>query len=160
MNAQMLKDMIREFRNTTAVGRDRMWPALMAAIDQCAATADAPVAEPVAWNHTTAELAAIYGEMAAINETPAKEQSDAQRERLKNLRAEAVAIGVRRYALARSHAPEDAKDAERYRFMRGMLQEVELHEYAVMPPERWDEAIDQDMNRATKANGERNDIQA
>lgn len=69
---------------------------------EIAPAAGAPLAAtavPVAWNHITAELAAIYGEMAAINETPAKDQADGQRERLKVLRAEAVAIGERRYAM-------------------------------------------------------------
>lgn len=53
-------------------------------------SADAPAASLHAWTHTTAELAAIYGEMAAINETATKDQTEPQRARLKVLRAEAV----------------------------------------------------------------------
>lgn len=52
-----------------------------------------------AWYQTTAELAAIYGEMCAINETPAKDQTPAQQERLKVLRSECVAIQYRRIAM-------------------------------------------------------------
>ncbi|RZJ07657.1 MAG: hypothetical protein EOP39_15750 [Rubrivivax sp.] len=74
-----------------------------------------------AWNHTTAELAAIYGEMASINETAAKYQNAAQRDRLRHLRAEAVSIGERRYAMAAIPSPAvraDVVDAERYRIWR------------------------------------------
>jgi len=59
----------------------------------------APVQEPVAWNQTTAELASIYGEMCAINETPSKDQSPEQIARLKVLRSECVGIHHRRIAL-------------------------------------------------------------
>lgn len=71
-----------------------------------AAVASKTAAMPTAWNHTTSELAAIYGEMAAINETPAKDQSEGQRERLKALRAEAVEIGSKRYSLATAQPPK------------------------------------------------------
>lgn len=82
-----------------------------------------PAATLDAWHKTDAELAAIYGEMSAINETPRKEQSVVQADRLTVLRQEAVAICERRYRLASSTpapaAPSpDAIDAGRYRKLR------------------------------------------
>lgn len=54
------------------------------------------------WYESIAELAAVYGEMCAINETPRKDQTLSQTERLKELRAECVASHYKRITLASS----------------------------------------------------------
>lgn len=51
------------------------------------------------WYQSMAELAAVYGEICAINETPLKNQTMEQAERLKVLRAECINIHYRRIAL-------------------------------------------------------------
>lgn len=53
------------------------------------------------WYESMAELAAIYGEMCAINVTPRKEQTAEQADRLTILRAECVAVHYRRIALVK-----------------------------------------------------------
>lgn len=71
-----------------------------------------PAATLDAWHKTDAELAAIYGEMSSINETPRKEQSVVQADRLTVLRQEAVAICDRRYRLASSTPAPAAPSAQ------------------------------------------------
>ena len=53
----------------------------------------------VAWYESMAELAAIYGEMCHINETPTKDQTIEQKERLRVLRKECVDVHYRRIVL-------------------------------------------------------------
>lgn len=65
--------------------------------------------EPVEWYQSMAELAAVYGEMCAINETPSKSQTTEQKERLKVLRAECVNIHYKRIALTASLAPQPTR---------------------------------------------------
>lgn len=55
--------------------------------------------EPVAWYESMAELAAVYGEMCAINETKRDDQTPEQTARLSHLRAECVAIHKKRITL-------------------------------------------------------------
>ena len=65
-------------------------------------------AQPEPWYRPSAELAAIYGEMCAINETPRKEQTEVQTARLNVLRAECVAIHEKRLATP----PQPAQPAQ------------------------------------------------
>lgn len=51
------------------------------------------------WYESIAELAAIYGEMCVINETPRKEQTPQQTDRLNVLRKECVLLHQRRIEL-------------------------------------------------------------
>lgn len=53
-----------------------------------------------AWYEAMAELAAIYGEMCAINETPRKEQTPEQLDRLTQLRRECVVLHHKRIILS------------------------------------------------------------
>jgi len=48
------------------------------------------------WYESIAELAAIYGEMCAINETPRKDQTPEQTDRLKVLRQECINLHYER----------------------------------------------------------------
>lgn len=59
------------------------------------------------WYESMAELAAVYGEMCAINETPRSQQTPQQTQRLNELRSECVAIHGRRIAMnmSRNAAP-------------------------------------------------------
>lgn len=52
-----------------------------------------------AWYESIAELAAIYGEMCAINETPRKDQTAQQTDRLNQLRKEAIQLHYKRILL-------------------------------------------------------------
>lgn len=51
------------------------------------------------WAETVAIGNAIYGEMCAINETPAKDQTPQQKERLEKLRQECVELHHKRILL-------------------------------------------------------------
>lgn len=51
------------------------------------------------WYKSVAELAAIYGEMCAINETPRKEQTPEQTDRLNVLRNQCVAVHLKRITM-------------------------------------------------------------
>lgn len=48
------------------------------------------------WYESTAKLDAIYGEMCAINETPRKDQTQEQTDRLKILRQECIDLHYKR----------------------------------------------------------------
>jgi membrane protein insertase Oxa1/YidC/SpoIIIJ len=50
----------------------------------------------IEWYSSMAELAAIYGEMCAINETPRKDQTKQQTDRLNVLRKECIVIHHKR----------------------------------------------------------------
>lgn len=55
--------------------------------------------ESVAWYESVAELAAVYGEMCAINETKRDDQTPEQTARLAHLRSECVALHKKRIGI-------------------------------------------------------------
>ena len=63
----------------------------------------APEPEPSRWHESTAELAAIYGEMCAIRATESKQTplTQQQEARLVALRAECIALNYRRIAMVK-----------------------------------------------------------
>jgi hypothetical protein len=91
--------------------------------------AAAPV-QPVAWFESMAELAAVYGEMCAINETKRDDQTPEQTARLAHLRAECVAIHKKRITL--NATPPAAQKAIEFG-MRGekMMFKVGVQQFAL-----------------------------
>lgn len=85
-----------------------------------------------AWIRSEAELAAIYGEMGSIHETPRKEQTAQQTERLKDLRAACVALHERRILLVVSTPlPSDATSADFATWLMGSITGGGITEEAV-----------------------------
>lgn len=73
--------------------------ALVGAVDAALNLASQPAQQQVAWYESVAELAAVYGEMCAINETKRDDQTPEQTARLAQLRAECVAIHKKRIGM-------------------------------------------------------------
>jgi hypothetical protein len=108
--------------------------------------------EPVAWYESMAELAAVYGEMCAINETPSKDQTQEQKDRLRVLRAECVAIHYRRIAMNTS--PPASKLWVQATTWRGLTDEERNHarqsvtySQLAMTAGEWTEAVQIETER-------------
>lgn len=82
------------------MGQSQSTPPILKSIEESIHHAHRLLAE-MDWSFTDATLAAINGEMCSIHETPAKNHTQAQISRLKELRSEAVSIHYKRIELAR-----------------------------------------------------------